>query len=95
MKLMKFLICPATDDMINATEEGELFTGKDGNEYMYEIEFDGDTVLITDTIGRNVPFDVTDIDKLMFILNRINNYVKSTTTLNQFLYDKLVEGATE
>ncbi len=92
---MKFLIVPASDDMIDATEDGDLFTGEDGNEYMYEIKFDGETVLITDTVGRNVPFDVSDIDKLMFILNRINNFVKSTSSLNQFLYDKLVEGASK
>jgi len=92
---MKFLICPASEDMINATEEDDLFTGNDGNEYMYSVEFDGETVLITDTVGRSVPFDVSDLDRLMFILNRINNFVKSTTSLNQFLYDKLVEGASE
>jgi len=92
---MKFLICPASEDMINSTEDDELFTGKDGNEYMYSVEFDGETVLITDTVGRSVPFDVSDLDRLMFILNRINNFVKSTTSLNQFLYDKLVEGASE
>jgi len=92
---MKFLICPASEDMINATEEDDLFTGNDGNEYMYSVEFDGETVLITDTVGRMLPFDVSDLDRLMFILNRINNFVKSTTSLNQFLYDKLVEGASE
>ncbi len=92
---MKFLIVPADDDMINATDDGDLFTGTDGSEYLYEVNFDGDTVAITDTVGRMVPFDVSDLDKLMFILNRINNFVKSTASLNQFLYDKLVEGASK
>jgi len=92
---MRFLIVPASDDMISETNDGDLFTGEDGNEYMYSVEFDGETVCITDTVGRIMPIDVSDLERFMFIFNRINNYVKSTHSLNQFLYDKLVQGASK
>lgn len=90
---MQFLICPASDEMIDATEDGELFQGKDGDEYMYSIDFDGETVLIEDTVGRKLPFDVEELDKLLFMLNRINNFVKNTNRMEQFLYAELVRGA--
>jgi hypothetical protein len=40
-----------------------------------------------------IPIDVEELDSLMFILNRINNYVKNTDKLNEFLYQKLIEDA--
>lgn len=87
------MICPASDEIIDATEDGDLFTGGDGNEYLYQVDFDGDTVCITDTVGRLLPIDVAEIPNFLFILNRINSYVKNTESLNKFLYDKLVSGA--
>ena len=92
---MKFLICPASDEIIDATNDGDLFTGTDGTEYLYSVEFDGEQVMITDTVDRCIPIDVSELDNLMFILNRINNYVKSTVSLNTFLYEKLVQGAAQ
>ena len=70
---MKFLIVPASDDMISETNEGDLFTGEDGNEYMYSVDFDGETVCIADTVGRIMPIDISDLERFMFIFNRINN----------------------
>lgn len=90
---MKFLICPASDELINATNDGELFEGTDGNEYCYAVEFKGDMILISDTINRSIPLDVSDLPSLINILNKINSYVKNTESLNKFLYERLIEGA--
>jgi hypothetical protein len=90
---MKFLICQASNDQMDNGGEYDLFKGKDGVFYNYEVEFDEDTVCISDTIGRMIPIDVEELDSLMFILNRINNYVKNTDKLNEFLYQKLIEDA--
>lgn len=90
---MKFLICEATDEQLDNNGEFDLFKGEDGCFYNYEIDFDVDTVRITDTINRMVPIGVEELDIVLMILNRINNYVKSTETLNEFLYQKLIQGA--
>ena len=90
---MKFLICPASRDMIDATEQGDLFEDNKGKEYMYSLDFDGEMVTITDTVGRYVPIDVDDIDSFIFILSKINSYVKNTRSVSDFLYEKLIQGA--
>lgn len=90
---MQFLICEASDEQLDTNGEYDLFKGDDGYFYNYEVEFDTDTVRIKDTIGRMVPIGVEELDSMVFILNRINNYVKSTKTLNEFLYQKLIQGA--
>ncbi len=89
---MKFYICPADEDMINATEEDDLFTGGDGNEYMYEVNFDGDTVAIRDTVGRVLPLDIDDIPAVCFMLNKLYNYHNNMIKMDNFLYDKLIQG---
>lgn len=90
---MKFLIAPATPSQMDTNGEYDLFEGKDGVFYNYCVEFDEDTVRISDTIGRMLPVGVEELDSLMFILNRINNFVKNTDKLNDFLFQKLIEGA--
>lgn len=90
---MKFLINEATQDQRDTGGEYDLFKGGDGRFYNYSVEFDEGTVRIADTIGRMVPVGVKELDGLLMILNRINNFVKSTETLNEFLYQKLIQGA--
>lgn len=90
---MKFLICPASDEQLAMGGETDLFVGADQTAYTYEVYFDGETVSITDTVGRMVPFDVTELGGLIKMLHRIDTFHKNTESANAYLYSKLIEGA--
>ena len=89
---MKFLICDASD-LVYTCGEDAFFKGQDGQYYNYQVEFGEDIIRISDGIGRMVPVGIEDLDSLIFILDRINSFVKNTESLNEYLYQKLIEGA--
>ena len=90
---MQFLINPATTEQLNDCGTEGLFEGADGYFYNYSIGFDEDTVSIEDSIGRMVPFDVTELDTLIKILSRINTYVKNSESVQKYLFSKLIQDA--
>jgi len=87
---MKFYICPADEEF---EDEVDLFEATNGDTYFYEVDFDGETVRLTDVIGRSVPFGVDDLPGLIAMLSRINSFTKNTESLNKYLYEKLIEGS--
>jgi hypothetical protein len=89
---MKFYIARASEDQLESGDL-DLFESSEGSLYNYEVEFDGETVRLTDTIGRMVPFDVTELDTLIQMLSRINSFYKNTESANAFLYNRLIEGS--
>ena len=90
---MQFLINPVTTEQVGDCGTEGLFAGTDGYFYNYSIDFDEDTVRIEDSIGRMVPFDVTELDTLIKILTRINTYAKNSESVQKFLFSKLIQGA--
>lgn len=89
---MKFLICDAAD-LIDTCGEDSFFKGQDGRFYNYQVEFGEDIVRISDSIGRMVPVGVEELDSLIQMLTRISSFVKNTESLNEYLFQKLIEGA--
>lgn len=92
---MKFLICPATSCQVELAETYDLFESEGGDLYNYCIDFDVETVRIIDSIGRMVPVGTEDLDSIISMLTRINKYVKNTNSCNEYLYEKLIQGATQ
>ena len=90
---MKFLICNDTDGLVDICGEEVFFKGQDGAYYNYQVELDEEVVRISDGIGRMVPVGIEDLDSLIKMLTRINSFVKNTESLNEYLYQKLIEGA--
>ena len=89
---MEFFVRAADQDF----EDGDVdfFEGSDGTKYHYSIEFDGDGVRITDTVGRMIPMDISDIPAVCKMLQRIYNYDRNMEKMGDFLYQTLVSGAT-
>jgi primosomal protein N'' len=89
---MKFLVCSVPDDQIGSEGTEKLFKTSEGKLFTYQIEFDDNIVRLVDSIGRTFPVYVEELDSIIFTLARINNYVKNSEQLANFLYEKLVEG---
>lgn len=90
--MMKFLICPASQDQI---EDGDydLFKGQDGATYNYAVEFyEDDMVTLRDTVGRYVPMGIEELKPLINMLQRISNYQEHKERAQAVLISNLLEG---
>lgn len=88
---MKFLICPVPASFIefNGSTEG-LFTEDGKTFYFYKVEYnEEDTLVITDAVGRFVPFDYTDLAGLTNILTRINEFQEVKSAVHSQLVQSL------
>jgi len=90
---MKFLISPITDEQENYCGTDGCFKGQDGAFYNYAISVDVDTVRISDSAGRMVPFDITDLSALTLVLSKINKYYQTLDLVESTLYEELIKGA--
>lgn len=92
---MKFLVCEVSQEQEEYGGAEGCFEAKDGTLFNYEIEADQDTIRITDSIGRMVPIGIEKLPTILLTLNRLNNYYTSVEKLNDFLFQKLVQGYTQ
>ena len=91
---MKFLICPIKEEQsLEPLEDNYFKACSSDSYYQYEIELDEDTVRISDSIGRSVPVDISEIGAMAAMLNRIDNYVKNKEKVNEYLLQTLLSGA--
>lgn len=91
--MLKFLICPASQDQI---EDGDydLFKGQDGATYNYSVEFyEDDMVTIRDSVGRYVPLEINELKPLINMLIRIDNYQLNKARAQSILINDLLQGA--
>lgn len=91
---MKILICKTPQDQIEMFGEEGMFKSASGELYSYEVELvkDEDMVRITDALGRMIPIDVSELDDLVEVLERIANYVACKECISERLYNGLTEG---
>lgn len=92
---MKFLISPANECQIENEELENLFVGQDHELYNICIEFDADGVRISDSVDRMVPVDFEDLGSLIKVLTKIDHYVKNSKSCGEYLYQKLIQGASQ
>lgn len=85
-----FLVCKATQELIDESTEG-LFKSSLGAYFMYKIAYtEEDTLTITDSIGRTLPMDCTEIEQISEILARITRFQKARSKSDEQLLYQLV-----
>ena len=91
---MKILICKTPQDQIEMFGEEGMFKSASGELYSYEVELvkEEDMVRITDNLGRMVPVDISELDDLVEVLERIANYVACKECMEERLFNGLTEG---
>lgn len=92
---MDFYICPVSEEELDYEEDVTLFKAKDGRKFHYNVEYEDDTVCISDSLGRYVPIDLDKLDDFIEILTRISFYAKNKVSVGKFLYEKLVQGTNQ
>lgn len=91
---MKFLICPASQDMLDYGDIGDLFQSKSGTLFNYTVEFlEDEMVTITDSVGRYVPLDIEEVSDLAKMLTRIANFQEDKAHMANLLMSQLTHGA--
>lgn len=91
---MKFLICPATPDLIEAAGIDTFFQSPSGIAFNYSVDYtEDDMILISDVLGRAVPLDISEIGGLISVLMRIDNFQKDKDYCYEFLANQLVSGS--
>jgi hypothetical protein len=93
---MKFLICPASQDLIDFCDEGDFFYSPNKTAFNFEVEFvEDEYIRINDTVGRTMPIDVSDLGDFIKILMRIDNYVQDKQDMQSILMAQLTHGASK
>ena len=91
---MKFLICPASQDLIDFCDESDFFYSPAKVAYNFEVEFyEDDMIRINDTVGRSMPIDVNDLTNFIQVLTRIRNYTEDKKDMQDILMSQLCHGA--
>lgn len=92
---MKFLICPASQDMLDYGDTDGLFLNKaTGSLFNYTVEFlEDEMVTITDSVGRYVPLDIEEVRGMANMLARIATYQEDKACMAAMLLDNLTYGA--
>lgn len=94
-KTFSFLVGPVQDDLYKASNPDDFFTSKSGEDFLYRISYDGETVMLEDTCERSLPLDVEDLDQFIFILNKIRQYAKNTVSLQAFLESTFLDNTVQ
>ena len=93
---MKFLICPAAEDLLQFCGEDEFFYSPSGVACNFEVEFIEDEMIrINDTVGRSMPIDINDLPSFIQILTRIDNFTQDKKDMKAILLSQLMYGASE
>lgn len=91
---MKFLICPASQDMLDYGDIDDLFQSKAGTLFNYTVEFlEDEMITITDSVGRYVPLDIEEVRSMANMLTRIADYQEDKAHMAAMLLDNLTYGA--
>lgn len=92
---MEILVCKASEEIINECPDG-LFKSPDGNHFMYKINYtENDYLTITDSVGRSMPMDYTEIEDIAEMLARIVRYQLAKACVEEALMDGLMNVPTE
>jgi hypothetical protein len=93
---MKFLICPAAQDLIDFCDPEDFFYSPSGVACNFEVEFfEDDMIRISDTVGRSMPIDINDLPSFIQILTRIDNFTQDKKDMKAILLSQLMYGASE
>ena len=91
---MKFLICPAAQDLIDFCDPEDFFYSPAKVAYNFQVEFIEDEMIrINDTVGRSMPIDVNDLTNFIQVLTRIRNYTEDKKDMQDILMSQLCYGA--
>lgn len=86
---MNFLICPIDPKQLDLFNSNKYMTSDTGEAYSYKVEYEPEGIVrITDNCDRIMPFDITEIDELIEVLERISAYEQCS----QCIFDRLVDG---
>lgn len=90
---MKFLICEVPQEYTN---DGDYYTGTDGREYYYEVNYvENEYVNISDTCGRMIPLDITEVADLASMLGRIVQHHNRKQEAEAYFMAKLLDGVSQ
>lgn len=93
---MKFLICPASQDLLDFCDTDDFFYSPGGTAFNYTVEFvEDEYIRITDTVGRVMPIDINELQNFIEVLNRINNYTQDKAAMDAILISNLTYGASQ
>ena len=91
---MKFLICPASQELLDFCDPEDFFFSPGKVAYNFEVEFiEDEYIRITDTVGRTMPIDLNDLGDFIRILTRIDNYTQDKQDMQDILMSQLCYGA--
>jgi len=89
---MKFLICPIPSDEVEFVDL--RFTSPKGTHYSYEVAYEeNEMITITDTLGRSVPMDISEVPALLKILTKIVTYQHKKENVDRVLLSFLARGS--
>jgi len=89
---MKFLICPIPSDEVEFVDL--RFTSPKGTHYSYEVDYEeNEMITITDTLGRSVPMDISEVPALIKILAKIVTYQHEKENIDRVLMSFLARGS--
>jgi hypothetical protein len=89
---MKFLICPIPSDEVEFVDL--RFTSPKGTHYSYEVAYEeNEMITITDTLGRSVPMDISEVPALLKILTKIVTYQHEKENVDRVLLSFLARGS--
>jgi len=89
---MKFLICPIPSDEVEFVDL--RFTSPKGTHYSYEVSYEeNEMITITDTLGRSVPMDISEVPALLKILTKIVTYQHEKQNVDRVLLSFLARGS--
>ena len=93
---MKFLICPASGDLLDACDPEDFFYSPNKTAYNFEVEFiEDEFIRISDTVGRIMPIDLNDLGDFIKLLMRIDNYTQDKKDMQEILMSQLCYGASD
>jgi hypothetical protein len=89
---MKFLICPIRSDEVEFVDL--RFTSPKGTHYSYEVDYEeNEMITITDTLGRTIPMDISEVPALIKILTKIVTYQEEKNRHDDLLMRFLARGS--
>ena len=74
---MKYYLAKVTPDEIEFMGMDGMCIAPDGTAYWYDLNFDGETISITDGCGHSVPIDYTAVNDFAQVFLNIQNYIEA------------------
>lgn len=64
--------------------DSDHFEGQNGVQFYTELEMQEEQFVLTDTCGRSLPFDYSQLDDLLLVLTRMKQHRDSQAALDLF-----------